>query len=171
MDDSTISRHSGQRPASVGRLWSCVIHDITQRQHCVHYSCCCSEPITHHIQWKNLSHMQRSFHRNCEVCSRCTCSWKSSHYVGLLQWLTRRLTTECTAVQRAQEGSGATAQVVCRLVFSHGAVWQHRHIQLPVLQTVKHLQGGGGGGGAQLQPETTPPSAFWSPWKTSGRHT
>lgn len=102
------------------------------------------------------------FQWNCWVCRSSTCSWKSSHYVGLLQWLTHRLTTECTAVQRAQEGSGATAPVVRRLVFSHGAIWQHRHIQLPVLQTVKNLQGGGG---AQLQPETTPPSAFWSPRK------
>lgn len=72
--------------------------------------------------------------------NRSTCSWKSSNYVGLLQCLADRLTTESTGVQRAQEGSRATAQIVCCLVLSHRAIWQHSHIQLSVLHTVKNLQ-------------------------------
>ena len=68
-----------------------------------------------------------------------TCSWKPSYYVGLLQWLADLLTTEGPAVERAQEGSGAGAQIVCCLVVGHRAIWQHCHVQLSVLKTIKNL--------------------------------
>lgn len=72
--------------------------------------------------------------------SKRTCSWKPCNYVWLLQWLADRLITESTGVERSQEGSRAAAQIVCSLVISHGAIWQHGHIQLSGLETVKHLQ-------------------------------
>lgn len=74
------------------------------------------------------------------MCNSSTCGRKSSNYVGLLQRLADRPAAESTAVQRAQEGGGDTAEVVCRLVFSHRAVRQHGHVQLAGLQAVEHLQ-------------------------------
>lgn len=77
-----------------------------------------------------------------QVIWRCisTCSWNSCNYVGLLQWLADRLTAESAGVERAQEGYRAAAQIVCWFVIRHRGVWQHSHIQLSLLQTVKHLQ-------------------------------
>lgn len=59
--------------------------------------------------------------KNC-MYNIITCSWKPSNYAGLLQRLADRLTAESATVQGAQEGCGATVQVVCCFEFSHGPI-------------------------------------------------